>query len=154
MTIRTAVPGDLPAIQEIVERAYSPYIERMGRPPGPMLDDYARRIEQHEASVVEYEKGVGGLLVLIDQEDHLLLDNVAVHPDAQGHGLGRKLMDHAEAEAVRRGFGELRLYTHESMTENIALYGRLGWEETGRGQQAGFERVFMRKAVGEGASSH
>lgn len=148
MTIRAANLTDLPAIREIIERAYSPYIARMGRRPGPMLDDYAKRIEQGEATVVEHEGAIGGLLVLIDQEECLLLDNVAVHPDAQGHGLGRKLMDHAETEARRRGYGELQLYTHETMTENIVLYGRLGWEETGRGLQAGFERVFMRKRVG------
>ncbi len=147
MTLRAANPDDLPAIQEIVEQAYSPYIDRMGRPPGPMLDDYAKRIELEQASVAEVDGGVGGLLVLIDQDGYLLLDNIAVHPDAQGRGLGRELMNFAEAEALRRGYAELRLYTHESMTENIALYGKLGWEETGRALQAGFERVFMRKEV-------
>ncbi len=149
MTIRAAIPDDLPAMQEIVERAYSPYIERMGRPPGPMLDDYAERIGLKQASVAEYDEQVGGLLVLIDQEDHLLLDNIAVHPKAQGRGLGRLLLDFAETEARRRGYEELRLYTHESMTENILLYGKLGWEETGRAMQSGFERVFMKKKVTE-----
>lgn len=147
MTIRAAVPDDLPAMQEIVEGAYSPYIERMGRPPGPMLDDYAKRIGLKQASVAEYDGRVGGLLVLIDEDDHLLLDNIAVHPDAQGRGLGRQLLDFAEAEACRRNYDELRLYTHESMTENIVLYSKLGWEETGRATQAGFERVFMKKKV-------
>lgn len=151
MTLRTATLKDLPAIREIVERAYSPYIDRMGKPPGPMLDDYAKRIEANQVRVADIEGQVGGLLVLIDQPDHLLLDNIAVHPEAQGQGLGRQMMDFAEAEAVRRGFGELRLYTHESMTENIMLYGKLGWEETGRALQAGFERVFMRKKVEKGA---
>ena len=151
MTLRTATPDDLPAIREIVERAYGPYIERMGKPPGPMLDDYAKRIEANQVRVADVEGRVGGLLVLIDQPDHLLLDNIAVHPEAQGQGLGRRMMDFAEAEAVRRGFGELRLYTHESMTENIMLYGKLGWKETGRALQAGFARVFMRKKVEKGA---
>ncbi|TQV80927.1 GNAT family N-acetyltransferase [Denitrobaculum tricleocarpae] len=149
MTLRAATAHDLPAIQEIVEHAYSPYIERMGRPPGPMLDDYVKRIEREQVSVVEVDGRVGGLLVLIDQADHLLLDNIAMHPDFQGRGLGRQLMDFAEAEALRRGFGELRLYTHESMTENIAIYSKLGWEETGRALQAGFQRVFMRKVVSQ-----
>ncbi|WP_282608789.1 GNAT family N-acetyltransferase [Pelagibius sp. Alg239-R121] len=147
MTIRAAVPADLNAIRDIVERAYGHYVERMGRPPGPMLDDYARRVAQSETFVADFDGSVGGLLVLIDGDGHLLLDNIAVHPDAQGHGLGRRLMEFAEAEAVRRGYTELQLYTHESMTENIAIYSRLGWEETGRALQAGFERVFMRKQV-------
>ena len=151
MTLRSATPNDLPAIREIVALAYSPYIERMGRPPGPMLDDYAQRIEAGQARVADIGGRIGGLLVLIDQGDHLLLDNIAVHPEAQGQGLGRQMMDFAEAEAARRGYGELRLYTHESMTEHSALYGRLGWAETGRALQAGFERVFMRKKVEKGA---
>lgn len=33
------------------------------------------------------------------------------------------------------------------MTENIALYSRTGWQETGRGEQNGFARVFFRKPV-------
>ena len=37
----------------------------------------------------------------------------------------------------------------ERMTENIALYARLGFEETGRGHEAGYDRVFMRKRIGK-----
>jgi hypothetical protein len=37
---RPAVPGDLPSIEIIVQEAYSPYIDRIGRKPGPMMDDY------------------------------------------------------------------------------------------------------------------
>ena len=34
------------------------------------------------------------------------------------------------------------------MTENIALYLRLGFAETHRAVEDGYERVFMRKPVG------
>lgn len=57
------------------------------------------------------------------------------------------LMKFAETEARRRGHGELRLYTHAKMTENLAMYPRLGWTETGRGAEKGFERVYFRKPV-------
>ena len=33
------------------------------------------------------------------------------------------------------------------MTENIALYARTGWTETGRANQDGFDRVFFRKTL-------
>jgi len=33
------------------------------------------------------------------------------------------------------------------MTENIALYTRLGFRETGRGHEAGYDRVFMVKPL-------
>ena len=42
---------------------------------------------------------------------------------------------------------ELRLYTHELMVENIALYQRLGYREVERRQEDGFRRVFMRKPI-------
>jgi GNAT superfamily N-acetyltransferase len=51
------------------------------------------------------------LIVLLPKPDHLLLDNIAVAPARQGSGLGRWLLAFAEAEAVRRGYGEIRLYT-------------------------------------------
>ena len=53
----------------------------------------------------------------------LSLDNVAVAGNFQGKGIGRRLIDFAEAEARRRGFGEIRLYTHQTMHENIAPAG-------------------------------
>lgn len=143
--IRPAGAADLADIQGIVHAAYAPYIARIGRPPGPMGDDYRALTRRHAVWVAG--DPVRGLLVLLPMQDHLLLDNVAVDPAARGSGIGRALINFAETEATRRGYGELRLYTHAMMTENIALYGRTGWQETGRGNQDGFERVFFRKAV-------
>src|SRR5262249_44062714 len=65
----------------------------------------------------------------------------------QGLGLGRRLLAFAEAEALRRGYREIRLYTHQTMVENQRLYASIGYEETGRGAEAGYERVFMRKQL-------
>ena len=143
--IRQATSTDLHAVETIVARAYTKYVARIGAPPGPMVDDYTARIEAGEVWVCGVP--VTGLIVLINEPDHLLLDNIAVAPEAQGTGLGRILMDFADAEARRRGFAELRLYTHQTMVENIALYTRLGWQETGRGVSAGLARVFFRKPL-------
>lgn len=143
-----ASPQDRAAIEALVQAAYSVYIDRIGKPPGPMLDDYGGLIERGAVSVLEERGGViVGLIVLLPASDHLLLDNVAVRPDRQGSGLGRRLIAFAESEAGRLGYGELRLYTHAAMTENIALYRRLGFEETGRGREAGYDRIFMRKRL-------
>jgi len=147
MRIRPADAADLPAIERIVRDAYTKYIERIGKPPGPMLDDYPPHVRAHQAWVLERNGAVAGLIVLLAEDDHLLLDNVAVDPAHAGHGLGRELMEFAEAEARRRGYRELRLYTHQKMTENVAMYHHLGWEETGRGTEAGYARVFFRKPV-------
>jgi ribosomal protein S18 acetylase RimI-like enzyme len=112
-----------------------------------MLVDYAEAIAQHQVWVAEANGEIIGGLVLIPGEDYMLLDNIAVHPNYQGQGVGRTLLELADAEAMLQGYGELRLYTHETMTENIALYTRIGWIETHRGEQDGYARVFMRKPL-------
>ncbi|ANT60497.1 GNAT family acetyltransferase [Salipiger sp. CCB-MM3] len=145
--IRRAHPADLAAIEAIVETAYSPYIPRMGQKPGPMLDDYAALIAAGHVHVADLDGQVAALLVLLDQADALLLDNIAVSPAAQGRGVGRALMAFAEAEARARGHNVIRLYTHVLMRENLVLYPRLGYHETARITEKGFDRVYFEKPV-------
>jgi GNAT superfamily N-acetyltransferase len=146
--IRCARPADRAPIERIVRAAYGIYVERIGKPPGPMLDDYTALISDGRVSVLEEaDRTMAAIIVLLPEPDHLLLDNIAVRPDRQGQGLGRRLIAFAEEQARRLGHSEVRLYTHEKMTENIALYTRLGFVETGRGQKAGYDRVFMTKRL-------
>jgi ribosomal protein S18 acetylase RimI-like enzyme len=147
--IRAATPGDVPLITQIVEHAYRPHFRRMGRPPGPIFDDYAVRVAEGVVWVIEQGDSVDGIIVLLPKPDHLLLDNVAVAPERQGLGLGRRLLAFAEAEALRHGYREIRLYTHQTMIENQCLYAAIGYRETGRGTEAGYDRVFMRKRLGD-----
>ena len=90
---------------------------------------------------------IAAMIVLVPAPNYLLLDNIAVSPARQGLGLGRRLLAFAENEALRRGYREIRLYTHQAMVENQLLYTSIGYEETGRGTEAGYDRVFMRKPL-------
>jgi GNAT superfamily N-acetyltransferase len=141
---RLARAGDLPQIEALVEAAYAKYVPRIGMRPLPMDDDYEARVERSEAWVIG---DVDALIVLVPDEEWLLVDNVAVRPDLQGRGLGRRLLAFAEDEASRRGYRELRLYTNEKMTENRALYARLGYEELGGETITGRHAVWMRKRL-------
>lgn len=147
MTIRRAEASDAADIARIVDAAYAHYVPRIGRKPAPMLDDHAARVRDGEAWVALEDGAVAGVLVLIDAPDHLLLDNIAVDPARRGTGIGRALLRFAEAEARGRGHAEIRLYTNAKMTENIALYARIGYRETGRAAQSGFDRVYFAKSV-------
>ncbi len=147
--IRPAAPDEASAIQALVARAYAVYEPRMDKRPGPVLDDFDARVANGEAFVLTASGDIAGALVLIEQEDHLLLDNVAVDPSCQGRVYGCRLVDFAEAEARRRGHREIRLYTNEVMHENVGLYERLGYAVTGRGEQAGYQRVFMAKTISD-----
>ncbi len=145
--IRRAQPSDAVAMKGCVESAYRHYISRMGKSPGPMLDDYTIVTQQHTAFVAEEEDDIVGVLVLVRTESGMLLDNVAVHPGHQGKGLGRRLIELAETETRDQGYTHLELYTHECMTENIGMYKALGYVETERRTEHGYNRVYMQKTL-------
>jgi|SRR6476469_1562387 len=143
--IRPGTQVDSSAVHALVQRAYAPYVDRIGRQPGPMTDDYPAKIEQGHLSVAIDGSGVVGLIVLVEEPDHLLVENVAVDPGRQSAGIGRTLLAFAEETARAAGLRTLRLYTNAAMTENLAFYPRLGYEEVDRRTDNGFERVFFAK---------
>ena len=147
MPIRLATEEDLPAVVDIVERAYTPWIERIGRRPAPMDSDHAASIAAGHVYVLTDGGRIVGLVIVRNLEDHLVVDNVAVDPDRQGRGHGRELLAFAERRAAALGLAELRLYTNARMTENIALYRRLGWRAYDRHSERGFMRVYFRKRL-------
>ena len=145
--MRPATVKDVAAIEAIVQAAYSPYIERIGRKPGPMLEDYRQLIEAGGVHVLDNAGRVQGFVILIEADNALLLDNLAVARDAQGLGFGRQLMDFAERQAIETGYAAICLYTNEAMTENITLYQRRGYVETHRAEEHGLRRVYMSKSL-------
>ena len=148
--IRQARAQDAGAVRDVVMAAYQRYVAVIGTAPGPMRDDYAVRIAADQVWVQEDAGYIAGILVLEDGPDCFLLDNIAIRPDRQGTGLGRLLLDFAEAEAVRRGWNAITLYTNALMAENIAIYAGRGYVEQARLTEKGFDRVYMQKQLGTG----
>lgn len=145
--IRLARQGEAGPLRAMVRAAYAHYVPRMGREPMPMIDDYEARVAAGQAWVLEDGGALMGALVLEDTPEGLLIDNIAVAEAARGAGHGRRLMGFAEAEALRRGYRRIWLYTNEKMVENVALYTYLGYRETHREVQESFSRVFMEKPL-------
>lgn len=112
-----------------------------------MLEDYGRVIEQHDVTVAVCSGVIVGVLVLGQTAEGLRLITIAVHPSFQKQGIGRTLLQLAEAEAVRRGHASIDLSTNEKMVENQALYSRIGYVEYDRRIESGYSRVFMRKRL-------
>ena len=110
-----------------------------------MLDDYSRVIAEHAVYVADLDGVVVGVLVLIYEHGQVLMDNVAVSPDHQGQGIGGVLIRYAEQTVESQGYKGIELYTHQRMTENIAMYRSRGYTETERRIEKGYERVYMRK---------
>ena len=143
--MRAATAADLAAVRACVDAAYDPYRKRMATAPAPLLDDYAALIDRGVVAVALLDDAVIGAIVTWPENDHLYVDNIAVHPDAQGSGVGSTLLAHAEQMARRLDHTQIRLYTNEVMTENLEYYPRRGFVETHRALDAGYHRVFFTK---------
>jgi GNAT superfamily N-acetyltransferase len=147
--VRPARPDEAEAVGALVEAAFSRHIAAVGQRPAPMDDDHAARIARGEQYVIDGDEPgtLAASIVLVDENDHLLVNNVAVAPDRQRQGYGRALLAFAEDEARRRGLPEIRLHTHARMADNLIMYPRLGYVEAGREARGGFDRVLFVKAV-------
>jgi len=112
-----------------------------------MLEDYAQVIQQRQVFIAERGASVAGILVLGLTDEGFRLFNVAVHPSFQGQGVGKMLLQFAEAEARRLGHKKIHLSTNEKMTENQSLYSKIGYVEYDRRSEKGYSRVYMRKTL-------
>lgn len=145
--LRRAGDGDAAAVGRVVDAAYAHYAALIGRTPLPMLADHARAVREAEVWVLEDGGSVVGVIELVPREDHLWVENVAIHPAHQGRGHGRRLLRHAEHEARRHGLGEIRLLTNERYAANIAMYRRYGYVETHREPYLGTDLVHFSRPV-------
>jgi len=139
--IRRATADDTARIGAIARAAYAKYVPRIGREPAPMVADFAGHMAAGHVVVIETAGAVDGYMVGWPET---VVDNIAVDPARQGNGLGRKLMAHAAHEAKRRHLPAIRLYTNAAMTENLSMYAHMGFIETHRAVEKGFDRIYMR----------
>ncbi len=147
-TIRRASIEDVKAIEKCARAAYARYVDRMGREPAPMVADFENHVLNGQIHVlVDGEARILGYVVFYARENHVHLENVAINPEIAGAGLGRKLIAFVEGQARQGGYDAVELYTNEKMTENLKMYPKLGYVETERKTEDGFDRVFYRKAV-------
>jgi ribosomal protein S18 acetylase RimI-like enzyme len=147
ISLRPTTAADVPRLSDLVRAAYAHYVERLGAAPRPMTDDYAEVVRTHRVIVAERGGEIVGLVVLGVDDEGFFVDNVAVDPWHQGIGVGRTLLEHAEVAAREAGFDSIYLYTHERMSENLALYSRIGYVEFDRRPHGDANIVYLRKQL-------
>jgi len=139
--LRRATADDVATVTACAVEAFRTYIARLGLTPRPMTRDYAQAIAHLQVWVAERpEQQIGAALLLDVTDEGFLIDVIAVHPDHQGSEL-------AEREALRQGHASIYLFTNEKMTENLALYQRIGYVEYRRESLDGRTRVYLRKPL-------
>jgi ribosomal protein S18 acetylase RimI-like enzyme len=143
--IRLAVAADVAAVKRVTDAAYHHYIERIGVVPQPMERDHAANVAAGQVFVTG--DPVVGLVAVEEYPDHLYLDNIAVHPDAQGTGVGGRLLRFVDAHARALGLSEVRLYTNAMMWENQKIYPKYGYEVVERRVDGPYDRIHYRKRL-------
>ena len=142
--VRKAVVKDSIELHECMGLAYASYEERMGGIRLPPMDvDYDNEIRNFPTWVADFSGRVVGGLIMVYETEYASIANIAVHPEFQGQGIGRGLMNFAENKAKDKGYSELRLATHVLLTENVSAYLHSGWSEIDRDEV----RVYMKKHI-------
>ncbi|MCU0635114.1 MAG: ribosomal protein S18-alanine N-acetyltransferase [Gemmatimonadaceae bacterium] len=121
-----ARPADAAALVAIERESFSD--------PGS-LRSFERLLGVHHAHVVvdvDDADAVHGYTVLLCAADEAEIANIAVAPAHRGHGLGRRLLDAALAEARDRGVRTVFLEVRPSNAPALLLYRSAGFVEVGR----------------------
>ena len=146
LTLRRARAEDADAIRTLTREAYAKWVGMTGREPLPMRVDYNEAVKKHRFDLLYSGSALVALIETVPDGDHLLIENVAVSPAAQGRGFGKRLMKHAEEIAASSGLKGTRLYTNKLFTENLRLYEALGYRVDREEALNGGIAVHMSKA--------
>ncbi|MCS7295583.1 MAG: GNAT family N-acetyltransferase [Chloroflexota bacterium] len=127
--LRFARPSDAEAIAAVVNQAYEVEAPFVG---GPRTSPAAVQAlaENGDFIVAEHDgRIVGTVFVELDEEPGIgRFGMLAVVPDEQARGLGRELVEAAEARLIRLGCGEARIRVLDQRDELLEWYRRLGYE--------------------------
>ena len=127
--LRRATPADATTIRSLTRLAYAKWVPLIGREPKPMTVNYDRAVVDHLIDLYEIDGEAVGLVEVVAQAQHLLIENIAVRTDHQGKRIGDLLLKHAEDTARAFYLAELRLYTNAAFVSNIEFYARRGFQE-------------------------
>ena len=146
-SILQATPADADWLTKCTDEAYGIYVPVLGRKPLLMTLDYLAAINDFDIWSAERRGSNTGLLVLQHEQDHTLIYSVAVLQNRSGLGIGKLLLRHAEHVAVAKGFNQLRLYTYELMTRNLAIYRAFGYADSHVTEYKGHKVIHLKKLL-------
>ncbi len=124
--ISRATEADLPALMVIEQRSFlqDQFSEAL----------YLSFLLRPDADVFLYRKEqqvVGSLVLIYSIEEEIChVISVAVHPDCQGHGYGREMMQFAERKALEKKCSLIQLEVRVNNVRARELYKAMGFEES------------------------
>ena len=133
--VRPAGMADRAVVVKVLQRAFADYDGRLQPPPGALGETEAsvRAHLKRGPIALAYIGGEPvGAMFIERKDDTLFLSRISVVPEKRGSGITARMVAMAEAEARREGVDALTLRVREVLTQNIALFQRLGFREIGR----------------------
>lgn len=131
--LRPATATDIPAVLRVTTAAYAPYT---GHVQPPYLQEtqetVAGYLERGGMIVAEVDGELVGAVRYEPHEDFVYLGWLAVAPEWQGRGIGRRLVEAVEEWTVLIGLDEVRLGVRLDLPTNHDLYRHLGYVDDGR----------------------
>ena len=98
------------------------------------LTDITTAITKSEAQfyVVYLHKMLAACIYLAQEKDHAYIGFFSVHPDFQGQGVGKYILQQAETIAKKQlAANKIRMFAVSQRTELIAFYQRRGYRRIG-----------------------
>ena len=139
-----AVTAD--ALLAIARESYEQYVRAIGKEPAPMVADYAAHIAEDVVITAYHDDVLVGFGIIIEKDDGLWLETIAVADGYRGQGIGSKLLAEIERYIAQTAHS-YQLYTNEKMTRNKAWYLRLGFTITAVKEAEGFQRIYFKKEL-------
>ena len=130
VTVRPMTEADLPACRDINRAAFADFLGLPApaafRPGADVIGPLWRQWPE-AGFVAEVDGDPAGAGVLTHMGSVCLVGPVMVHPDRQGQGIARKLMDALARLFDDGGFGFIGLFTHLQSPLHIRLYEQYGF---------------------------
>jgi GNAT superfamily N-acetyltransferase len=131
VVVRAATVDDVALLGDI-ERAAGERFRTIGMDAiadddPPPAADLVAAVDDGRLWVAELDGSVVGYVLAVDLDGWPHLEQVSVHPDAAGRGVGRALVEQVATWAQGRG-PWLTLSTFRDVAWNAPWYGRLGFE--------------------------
>lgn len=147
LLLRQARPDDVTAVVDLVNRAYRPAAGASGWTHEAALVAGARTSAAQVAALLQQPESalllgcsdnsvIACVLVESEVDGVCLIGMLAVEPQLQGSGLGKRMLQHAETYAQQRfGAVRLRMVVVSARSELLAFYLRRGYRRSGELQE-------------------
>jgi [ribosomal protein S18]-alanine N-acetyltransferase len=123
--IRRMSESDIPAVTEVDHAAFEPLWHNS-------LDTMQRAFSQAlVVTVAETKEGIIGYQLTTGHGQRAHLARLAVHPNIQGRGIGRALLNDLFAYLMRTGTTRLSVNTQSDNRFSLKLYKNMGFNRTG-----------------------